>query len=672
MQAMNLVKQDPWLEPFQHVIEKRHSKFLQRKADIIKKHGSLLDFAGSHLKYGLHKHKNEWVLREYAPNATKIVCIGDFSNWEEKDEFTLKKNGDGDWEIILPFSILTHKTLYKFIVYNGNLRAERLPSYVNRVIQDPETHIFSAQVWTPPKPYLLRNKKPSLNGKSLFIYECHIGMATEKEAVGTFNEFRTNVLPRITSLGYNVIQIMAIQEHPYYGSFGYHVSNFFAASSRFGTPEELKMLIDDAHAAGIAVVLDIIHSHVVKNEVEGIANIDLSGDLYFHTDHRREHPAWDSLCFDYSREETLRYLLSNCRYWLEEFQFDGFRFDGVTSMLYYNHGLEQAFTSYHDYYNNGQDEDAITYLTLANTLIHQINPNAITIAEEMSGMPGLSGAIEDGGIGFDFRMAMGVPDFWIKLIKEQKDENWNVGSMFHELTNHRIEEKTINYAESHDQALVGDKTIIFRLIDKEMYWHMQASDRNEVVERGMALHKMIRLITASTISGGYLNFMGNEFGHPEWVDFPREGNNWSFKHARRLWSLVDNSLLKYRQLFYFDKDMIQLLSNEDKFADSFNGILVSNEGDQVLIFQRKDLLFVFNFNPTQSFTDYGFIVEPGKYKIILNSDDPKYGGFGLIDDQMMYYTLVPDHIEKKHWLKIYIPARSCFVLRKIASKQIHN
>ena len=174
---------------------------------------------------------------------------------------------------------------------------------------------------------------------------------------------------------------MAIQEHPYYGSFGYHVSSFYAASSRFGTPDDLKHLIDDAHSMGIAVIMDIVHSHAVKNELEGLGRFDGSYNQYFYGDHRREHPAWDSLCFDYGKNEVLHFLLSNCKFWLEEYGFDGFRFDGVTSMLYYSHGLGQAFGSYDDYYNGGQDTNAITYLSLANEVIHTVNPNAITIAE---------------------------------------------------------------------------------------------------------------------------------------------------------------------------------------------------------------------------------------------------------------------------------------------------
>lgn len=506
--------------------------------------------------------------------------------------------------------------------------------------------------------------KPSTD--PLLIYECHIGMSQQEEKVGSYKEFQEKILPRIAKEGYNCIQIMAIQEHPYYGSFGYHVSSFFAASSRFGTPEELKELIDTAHSMGIAVIMDIVHSHAVKNEVEGLGNFAGDPNQYFYPGGRREHPAWDSLCFDYGKNEVIHFLLSNCKFWLEEYHFDGFRFDGVTSMLYYSHGLGEAFCNYGDYFNGHQDDNAICYLTLANRLIHQVNAKAITIAEEVSGMPGLAAKYEDGGYGFDYRMAMNIPDYWIKTIKEKIDEDWKPSSMFWEVTNRRKDEKTISYAESHDQALVGDKTIIFRLIDADMYWHMQKGDENYTVNRGISLHKMIRLLTATTINGGYLNFMGNEFGHPEWIDFPREGNGWSCKYARRQWDLVDNKNLAYHYMGDFDAAMLGVVKSIKNFQATPVQEIWHNDGDQVLAYMRKDLIFVFNFNPKQSFTDYGFLVPAGTYEVILNTDNPDYGGNGLTDDTIKHFT-IHDPLykkDKKEWLKLYIPARTAVVLRR--------
>ena len=666
--TLNIIKHDLWLEPFEEAINGRYRYALGKKSELTNGgKQSLSDFATGYLYFGLHKTSKGWVFREWAPNATQIYLIGTFSNWKEDQAYAMTRLENGNWEIELPADVLHHGDLYKLIVHWNGGCGERIPAWATRVVQDAQTGIFNAQVWDPQTPYLFKTKNFKPATDPLLIYECHIGMAQQEEKVGTYNEFREKILPRVAKAGYNCIQVMAIQEHPYYGSFGYHVSNFFAASSRFGTPDELKELIDAAHALGIAVIMDIVHSHSVKNEVEGLANFAGDPNQYFYPGARREHPAWDSLCFDYGKNEVIHFLLSNCKYWLEEYSFDGFRFDGVTSMLYFSHGLGEAFVNYADYYNGHQDDNAICYLTLANDLIHQVKVNAITIAEDVSGMPGIAAKIEDGGYGFDYRMAMNIPDYWIRTIKDKNDEDWKPSGIFWEVTNRRKNEKTISYAESHDQALVGDKTIIFRLIDADMYWHMQKGDANYVVNRGIALHKMIRLITASTMNGGYLNFMGNEFGHPEWIDFPREGNGWSCKYARRQWDLVDNKNLLYHVMADFDADMLKLLKGVKSFQTTPVQEIWHNDEDQVLAFQRKDLIFVFNFNPKKSFTDYGFLVTPGKYMAVLNTDSPLYGGNGLTDDTVEHFT-VADPLyarEKKEWLKIYIPARTAVVLKKM-------
>ena len=665
--VLPIIKNDPWLEPFSDAIEGRHNEAMRKEADLTQACHLLVDFANAYKYFGLHRTPDGWVFREWAPNATAITLIGDFSGWQEQIKYQLKRLDNGVWEIKLKPKDLKQGDLYKMMVHWEGGDGERLPAYANRVVQDEKTHIFSAQVWEPEKQYEWKINDFEPDTKPLLIYECHIGMAQEKEGVGTYDEFRENVLPRIAADGYNTIQIMAIQEHPYYGSFGYHVSNFYAPSSRFGTPEQLKALIDRAHELGIAVIMDIVHSHAVKNELEGLGRLDGSYDQYFYGDGRREHPAWDSLCFDYGKNEVLHFLLSNCKYWLEEFRFDGFRFDGVTSMLYYSHGLGQAFGSYDDYYNGGQDTNAITYLTLANKLIHQVNKNAITIAEEMSGMPGLALPVADGGIGFDYRMAMGIPDYWIKMLKEKKDEDWHPTSIYWELTNRRADEKTISYVESHDQALVGDKTVIFRLIDKEMYWHMMKDDDNMVVARGIALHKMIRLVTLATINGGYLNFMGNEFGHPEWIDFPREGNGWSYKYARRQWDLVDREELKYIFLQNFDNAMIELVSGIYNFQALPIQKLWEKDDDQVLAFMRGEYIFVFNFNPSRSFDGYGILAPAGKYRTVLSSDNVAFGGYGNVDEKVEHFTQT-DPLYAPHgveWLKLYLPSRSALVLKKV-------
>ena len=657
---LKLVEEDKLLKPFAGIIEKRHQQVLAMEREFTYRTTRLSDKCNSYLYYGLHRTNEGWVFREWAPNATAIYLLGEFNDWRKHPDYVLTKVGDGNWEIKLPLGALVHEMLYRLLVeWNGG-SGERLPSHVRRVIQDEYTKIYSAQVWDPLNPYQMRHERPKRTDYPL-IYEAHIGMSTEHRRVSTFTEFRLFVLPRIVDLGYNTIQLMAVQEHPYYGSFGYQVANFFAVSSRFGTPDELKALIDAAHSMGIRVIMDIVHSHAVNNEEEGLSRFDGSYDQYFYPGDRGYHPLWGSRCFDYGKHEVLNFLLSNCKYWLEEFRFDGYRFDGITSMLYWDHGINKDFTEYSLYYDGNQDESAITYLALANRVIHQVDPEAITIAEDMSGMPGVASPIEDGGMGFDYRMNMGTPDYWIKLLKEKRDEEWHVGDLFYELTNKREEEHTISYAESHDQALVGDKTIFFRLVDKAIYSSMGVFDKNVIIDRGMSLHKMIRLVTIGTAADGYLNFMGNEWGHPEWIDFPREGNGWSYNHARRLWSLVDDENLRFRFLNMFDKAMIQMVNDTGVFHWRPEPLVRDNER-QVLIFTRGDYLFVFNFNPEKSFPDYVFDAPSGKYTMVLNTDNKNFDGVGRIDEEVEHFTRYVS--PGRGQLSLYVPARTGFVLRR--------
>ena len=665
METPLLIKNDPWLQNFENEIVSRLEYTKIREKELCSTTENLVDFANGHLFFGCHKTETEWIFREWAPNATNICLVGDFSNWEERVNFVFDEK-DNYWELKVPLDAIQHGQYYKLSVYWKGGHAHRVPAWAWRVVQDEETKIFSAQIWAP-EPYKWKHKAAKCNNDAPLIYEAHVGMATEEQKVGTYKEFTKNILPVIKKDGYNTVQLMAIQEHPYYGSFGYHVSSFFAPSSRFGTPEDLKELIDTAHGMGLRVIMDIVHSHAVKNEEEGLGKYDGTAFQFFHKGNKGNHDAWDSKCFDYSKNEVIHFLLSNCKYWLTEFDFDGFRFDGVTSMLYWDHGLGRAFTTYDKYFDGGQDGDAITYLILANTLIHATKPTAITIAEDMNGMPGLASPIEYGGYGFDYRLSMGVPDFWIKMIKERNDEDWNVGLVFHELTQARFDEKVISYAESHDQALVGDKTIAFRLMDKDMYYFMHVAYPSLVIDRGMALHKMIRLITLACAQNGYLNFMGNEFGHPEWIDFPREGNNWSYQHARRQWGLKNNEELRYKFLNDFDNDMLALVKNTKNFFAKRAEFVHENIQDQILMFERGGLYFVFSFNPTHSFPDYGFFVPEGEYTIVLSVDSTKYGGLNRIDENMVYKTvaITEDSRYTEHLLKLYVPSQTCIVLQKV-------
>jgi len=662
---------DLWLAPYADAIAARAAR---AKACARRLTGgdaaALPAFASAHEYYGLHRVRGGWIFREWAPNATQIWLVGDFSDWEVRPEFMAQRIPGRDvFEWRGPAKALKHGQFYRLeILWEGG-RGERLPAYARRVVQDPESGLFAAQVWQPARPFAWKHdfKRP---GDAPVIYEAHVGMAQETEGVGTYREFADRILPRIRKAGYNTVQLMGIMEHPYYGSFGYHVSSFFAASSRFGTPEDLKYLIDAAHGMGLAVIMDIVHSHAVKNERDGLSRFDGTLYQYFHAGPRGWHSAWDSRCFDYGKTDILHFLLSNCRFWLDEYHFDGYRFDGVTSMLYRHHGLGVDFTDYGMYFDGSVDEDACTYLTLANTVIHAVRPDALTVAEDVSGMPGIGAPVREQGFGFDYRMAMGVPECWFRLVRDVRDEDWSVGFLWHELTNRRADERTVSYVESHDQALVGGKSFIFQMLDKEMYEAMHQGAQSLTVERGLALHKMARLATLGTCCA-YLNFMGNEFGHPEWIDFPREGNGNSYSHARRQWSLRDDPGLRFKALGDFDEAMVCLVRRARALEGSVPRQVFADEADKVLAFLRGDLLFIFNFNAERSFAGYPVLVPPGRYRHALDTDAEPFGGFGRIAQRQEYPLGTVDRGKERCLaVRVYLPARTALVLRRTPPKGI--
>ena len=657
---LGIINTDPSLAPFRGDLELRMQNYMDTKKNLLKPGQTLKDFANAHLYFGIHRTQDGWYYREWAPGAQEMYLTGDFCNWD-RHAFPMEAKENGVFELFLPGAdaLQNGQRICAIVVHDGQ-ELERIPLYANYVVQDPTTIAWSAVVHAPQAfSWTDSGFKPR---KNLLIYECHIGMAQEEGKIGSYLEFRDNILPRIKDLGYNTIQIMAVMEHPYYASFGYQVTNFFAASSRYGTPEDLKSLVNTAHEIGIAVLLDVVHSHACMNTREGINQFDGTSYQFFHEGSKGDHTAWGTKCFNYGKQEVIHFLLSNLKFWMDEYHFDGFRFDGVTSMLYLDHGLGASFGSPESYFSMNTDTQAVTYLQLANELVRKINPDAIMIAEDMSAMPGLCLPIEDGGVGFDYRLAMGVPDMWIRLLKDSKDEHWDLNHIYYELTVRRPGEKVIGYCESHDQALVGDKTLMFRLCDQEMYWSMGKHDQNLVIDRGMALHKMLRLLTMSLGGEGYLTFMGNEFGHPEWIDFPREGNGWSYHYCRRQWSLADSPDLKYQYLNSFERDIVQFAVKHKVISGKDRQLLVHN-GDHVMVYKKGGGTFVFNFDPIQSYEGY-FIptAQKGKFQVVMSTDDYCYGGHGRIYHNVYTAEKQPDG---RVGFQIYLPSRTAVVLKKV-------
>ena len=654
-----ILELNPQLQSFAGDIDLRMFLYRATKSRLLTEGQTLNDFANAHNYYGFHRTETGWVYREWAPSAYQLYLEGDFNGWNQTSH-PMTRIDNGNWELYLEgHDALWEGCKVKTVVDANMTRTEHIPLYARRVVQDPQTITFTCEIVDPGKKFDWTDEN-FVAADDVYIYEAHVGMAQEEGKVGSYREFADYTLPHVKEAGYNTIQLMAIMEHPYYGSFGYQVSNFFAASSWFGKPEDLKYLVNKAHEMGIRVLLDVVHSHAVKNTAEGINMFDGTTWQFFHDGEKGEHPAWGTKCFDYGKTGVLHFLLSNLKFWMTEYHFDGFRFDGVTSMLYHDHGLGTDFNSNDKYFSYNTHTEAITYLQLANELIRQVNPKALTIAEDMSGMPGMALPIEDGGIGFDYRLGMGLPDMWIKAVKGQ-DQFWDINKMWGDMCLRRPGENTIAYVESHDQALVGDQTMIFRLAGAAMYTDMNKDCHNPVIDRAIALHKMIRLFTLAGGGEGYLNFMGNEFGHPEWIDFPREGNGWSFHYCRRQWSLKNNGMLKYEWLNEFDKDMVKLTQENHMFQQRMADLMLMKAPEQMLAFYRNGLMFVFNFHFCNSLNNVLIPVhQPGEYTVVLSSDDEKYGGFGNVKVQ----TYATKTFDGKHYIELYIPARTCFVLKE--------
>ena len=663
---LRILELNPQLMPYERDIELRMDLYRATKARLLSDGGTLKDFANAHHYFGFHHHEGKWVYREWAPSAHQLYLTGDFNSWNQTSH-PMNRLENGVWELELEGdSALWDGCKVKTVVDANMTRTEHIPLYARRVVQDKDTVAWCAEVVDNYKTFDWTDSDFKANPQ-LYIYEAHVGMAQEEGKVGSYREFAKHVLPRIKKAGYTAIQLMAVMEHPYYGSFGYQVANFYAASSWFGKPEDLKYLVNKAHKLGLRVLLDVVHSHAVKNTAEGINMFDGTEWQFFHNGAKGDHPAWGTKCFNYGKDEVIHFLLSNLAFWMTEYHFDGFRFDGVTSMLYHDHGLGSSFDNDSKYFSLNTHTEAVTYLQLANELIREVNPNALTIAEDMSGMPGMCLPIEEGGMGFDYRLAMGLPDMWIKTVKEQSDEQWDIGKMWGDMCLRRPGEGTVAYVESHDQALVGDKTMIFRLADAAMYTDMDKACRTPVIDRTVALHKMIRLFTLAGGGEAYLNFMGNEFGHPEWIDFPREGNGWSFHYCRRQWSLRDNGFLKYQWLGDFDHDMVVLTKRNHTFAQHMADLKLLKGPEQVIAFTRKGLLFAFNFNPTQSFTNLLIPVDKhADYTLELSSDDAKYGGQDLVSRDVTYFT---KEFDGQKFVELYLPARTAIVLKERPCKK---
>ncbi|CED82984.1 1,4-alpha-glucan branching enzyme/starch branching enzyme II [Phaffia rhodozyma] len=598
-ETRSLIDQDPDLENWDWYLNARFKHFQQSLEKLKTIYpGGLDEFSSGYLKMGLVLHDdNSITYTEWAEGIIEASLIGDFNAFNpsahllkhEIDEHT----GSSYWTIHLPVMEngqpqipLGSEVKIRITLPSGE-SLDRFPAWVLRATQsqNPPEVLFRARIERLPPIY---NGARPLAPRTPKIYEAHIGAATSKpHAIGTFEEFEKNVLWRVKAGGYNTLQLMGIMEHPYYASYGYQVSSFFAVSSRFGSIASLTSLIDAAHKQGIRVILDVVHGHSCTNDMESLNMFNGTRGMYFSEDSKGDHPIWGT-------------------------------------------AVNQSWTgNYGQYFSSDTDHAGVEYFMLANHIIKTLFPFVTTIAEDTAGFPTLALSTDIGGLGFDYRLTLGPAYHLFHLLKTEPDDaNWSVRDIVASLGNRRLQlgEKTIAFVESHDQCIEGGKTMSQWLFDDEIYTQMSVFQTpTPKVERAMALHKMLRLMVFAFAGEGYMNFMGNEFGHPEWLVFPSVQNGFHTTHCRRQWDLADFSRdLRYRDLARFDREMLEAEERGQWGSAELGHVWTQDEDSRLVVFTRANHLFIFNWNTKLPAKDDNLpIPEPwaleGQYRIELST-----------------------------------------------------
>ncbi|KAK9673873.1 hypothetical protein RND81_12G195300 [Saponaria officinalis] len=556
---------------------------------------------------------------------------------------------------------LQHGSKYRVYFNTPDGPLERIPAWATYVRLDGDGNQPCAVHWDPSPEcaHKWKNNSPK-RPKSLRIYECHVGISGSDPKVSSFLEFTEKVLPRVKDLGYNAIQLFGVIEHKDYFTAGYRVTNMYAVSSRFGTPEDFKRLVDEAHGLGLLVFLDIVHSYSAADEMVGLSLFDGTNDCYFHTGKRGHHKYWGTRIFKYGDVDVLQFLLSNLRWWIEEYHIDGFQFHSLPSMMYTHNGFATFTGDFEEYCNQYVDRDALLYLILANDILHFLHPNIITIAEDATLYPGLCEPSSQGGLGFDYYVNLAAPEMWLSFLENVPDNEWSMSKIVTTLMGNKIyTNKMLLYAENHSQSISGGRSFAEILFGTEV-----GSNEASKLLRGTSLHKVIRLITFTIGGSAYLNFMGNEFGHPKRVEFPTSNNNFSFELASRRWDLLSDQGL-HQKLFHFDQDMMKLDQKEKVLSRGLPNVHHVNDDTMVISYTRGPLLFIFNFHPTDSYERYSVGVdEAGEYQMILNSDEEKYSGQGAINADQYFQRSIRKRIDGfQNCLQLPLPSRSAQVYK---------
>lgn len=611
-------------------------------------------------KFGAHpviyKGTTGFYFAVWAPSAEEVCVIGSFNEWNrESHKMNVRWDGSGIWELFIPE--VKEGTLYKFFIRaNGGFEAEKADPFAFYSESAPGT--ASIAFWRNYKwnddEWMANRAAIHPLTKPLSFYEVHLG-SWRKSGDNRFLSYieLANQLPAYCKeMGFSHVELMPVMEHPFFGSWGYQITAYFAPSSRFGTPQEFMYLIDQLHQQEIGVILDWVPSHF-PNDAHGLYKFDGS-HLYEHPDPRKGfHPDWNSYIFNYGRNEIRSFLVSNATYWLEMFHADGLRVDAVASMLYLDYSRNHGEWEPNEF-GGRENLDAIHFLQEFNNTVHTFHPDVITIAEESTAYPGVTQPTAINGLGFDLKWMMGwMNDTLQYFSKEPVHRSYHHSQITFSLV-YAFSEKFL-LPLSHDEVVYGKGSLIKKMPGDQ--WQQFANLR--LLFSYMYFHPGAKLV-----------FMGGEFAQSnEWRhDFSLDWHLLADKHHQGIQSIVKrlNALYREEPALY-----------ERQFGwEGFEWIDTNDHKNSVLSWVRKgtsdkdDLVIVANFTPTVQHNYRVGVPQRGTYQEIFNSDEAEYGGSGVRNfgdqsygDGGIISSPIPKH-NRTHSLSLSSPPLGLIVLKR--------
>ncbi len=627
---------------------KVHSLFTDFDIDLFKsgKHYRLYEKLGSHL-VEVDGVKGTY-FAVWAPSAKAISVVGNFNSWNASEhQLNVRWDSSGIWEGFIPEVGKGEVYKYKIQSHNNDVWTEKADPFAKYCEHPPKT---ASIVWTADhkwkdKEWMGYRKDKNGLDRPYSVYEVHLGSWKKNAGNGfmTYKELAKDLVSYVKEMGYTHIEFMPIMEYPYDPSWGYQLTGYFAPTSRFGSPEEFKMLVDTFHQNDIGVILDWVPSHFPE-DAHGLGFFDGS-NLYEHPDRKKGyHTDWKSLIFNYGRNEVRAFLISNALYWLDQYHVDGLRVDAVASMLYLDYSREEGEWD-PNIYGNNENLEAISFIRELNEAVYSNFDGVQTIAEESTAFSGVSRKVEFGGLGFGMKWMMGwmhdtLQFFQKEPIYRRHHQNDLTFSMTYAFTEHFM------LPFSHDEVVYGKQSLVYRMPGDE--WQRFAN---------------LRLLFGYmfTHPGTKLMFMGGEFGQTA---------EWNFQQS------LDWHLLQYdghAGIQQFVKDLNHLYKSspalyEKQFSpEGFQWIDYSDHENSILTYVRKghdeknDLIIALNFTPVPRENYRIGIPKKGKIKEVLNSDDKKYGGGGNLNTTIKSSTIA-SHGHKKS-IEITIPPLGIVILK---------